>query len=273
MPVAGTQGSFALDAITWVLLIAFYAAVLYALIGVLLLPVWGIGAALGARRLERAGRGWWSLPRRMLDRARAAVDRFTAARDPDPHVRPAEPAEADGEPAEQNWARTLGLILLWGLAIVGGLLLITTGEQHVVQPLAGGRTVAAVTVLAVTATAATAGWAWVLFSRYPSRARPPSASFAVAAAIMLGFFSYSMVTERRSADRLVNDYCSYGAVSVAQLAGCKSHVTANQVRDRDTPASHFAQRDSDECAEGSGPFCDDVVYRRGLEDQAPPPGQ
>ena len=98
MPVAATQGSFALDVVTWVLLIAFYAAGLYALIGVLLLPVWGIGAALGVRRLERAGRGWWSLPRRTLDRARAAVDRLTAPRHPDHNVRPTKPRQTASRP-------------------------------------------------------------------------------------------------------------------------------------------------------------------------------
>src|SRR5438034_11634605 len=73
MPVAGSQGSFALDAITWVLLIAFYAGVLYALIGVLLLPVWGSARRSAPGGLSAPGAaggrcraGYWTAPGRRL---------------------------------------------------------------------------------------------------------------------------------------------------------------------------------------------------------------
>jgi hypothetical protein len=207
------------------------------------------------------------VPSRIVDHATAYVQRLTAPRDPDHYARPKP------QPRERDAASTAAIVVLWGLAIVGGLLLITTGEQHVVQPLAGGRAVAEITVAAILLTVALAAGALVLFARYPRGARPPLASFLVASAIVLGFFSYSMLTEWQTSDRLVGDYCAYGAVSRAQLEGCKSHVTANQVRARDTTASHFAQRDIEDCGEDSGPFCEGVVNRRYLEDQQPPPGQ
>ncbi|MEA2275313.1 MAG: hypothetical protein QOC78_273 [Solirubrobacteraceae bacterium] len=269
-PTAITQGQLALDIIGWVLLIALLAAVLYALVGVLLLPVWGLGAATGARRLRALGRGWWSVPWRIADHANALVERLNAPRDPEHYARH-EPEHP--RPRERDAAANAGTLVLWGLAIVGGLLLITTGEQHIVEPLAGGNAVALVTVAAFGLTVALAAGAFVLFARYPRGARPPLATFLVAGAIVLGFFSYSMLTEWQSSDRLVGDYCAYGAVSHAQLDGCKGHVTANQVRARDTTAAHFAQRDVEDCGSGAGPFCEGVVDRRYLEDQQPPPGQ
>jgi hypothetical protein len=69
---AVTQGHFALDVVTWVLVIALYAVVLYVLLGVALLPVWGLGAALGAPRLRKVGRGRWSLPWLAVEGARGS---------------------------------------------------------------------------------------------------------------------------------------------------------------------------------------------------------
>jgi hypothetical protein len=152
-PPAITQGQLALDIIGWVLLIACLAAILYALVGVLLLPVWGLGAVTGARRLRAWGRGWWYLPSRIVDHATAYVQRLTAPRDPERYARP------QPQPRERDAASTAGIIVLWGLALVGGLLLITTGEQHVVQPLAGGRAVAEITVAAILLTVALAAGA------------------------------------------------------------------------------------------------------------------
>lgn len=81
-----------------------------------------------------------------------------------------------------------------------------------------------------------------------------------------------LIAELRYSDGLVGDYCSYGAVSDAQLTACESHVTANDVRSRDTPAARFAEDGSSDavCGAGSGPFCQDVLDRRDLEEQAPP---
>jgi hypothetical protein len=192
-----------------------------------------------------------------------------ASRDPGRYARPAPPPQEH----DSDWARSLGHFVLWALAVIGGLLVIIETERSVVSPLAGGSAAAWITTAAALVAVACVVCAVVLSARYPTGARPPLRSVAVGAAIVAGFFSFSMLSEWQSADRLVADYCAYGAVSNAQLDGCKSHVTANEVRARDTAAAHFAQRDSDECGAGSGPLCDDVVTRRGYEDQLPPPGQ
>jgi hypothetical protein len=54
---------------------------------------------------------------------------------------------------------------------------------------------------------------------------------------------------------LVGDYCRYGAVSEAQLDGCLSHVTEDEVRSRQTHASQYAFGDLDECLSDAGRFC------------------
>lgn len=55
-------------------------------------------------------------------------------------------------------------------------------------------------------------------------------------------------------DALVEDYCTYGAQSQAQLDGCIEHVTPEQVRQATTPAARWA-RDGGDCLQGSGRFC------------------
>jgi hypothetical protein len=72
-----------------------------------------------------------------------------------------------------------------------------------------------------------------------------------------------VIVELGDADRLVEEYCSYGAVSQRQLETCQTHISANRVRSIDTPASWFAQGDSTaECGAGSGPFCQRVLDYR-----------
>jgi hypothetical protein len=53
----------------------------------------------------------------------------------------------------------------------------------------------------------------------------------------------------------VADYCSYGAVSRAQLEGCETHVTTDVVESYDTNAARYAKGELDKCLEDSGPFC------------------
>jgi hypothetical protein len=53
----------------------------------------------------------------------------------------------------------------------------------------------------------------------------------------------------------VTDYCSYGAVSRAQLEGCESHVTTEIVESYDTNAARYAKGKLDECLADAGPFC------------------
>jgi hypothetical protein len=50
-------------------------------------------------------------------------------------------------------------------------------------------------------------------------------------------------------------YCEYGAVSQAQLDGCESHVTADEIDARDTNAARYAKGKLNSCEADSGPFC------------------
>lgn len=55
---------------------------------------------------------------------------------------------------------------------------------------------------------------------------------------------------------VVTRYCEYGAVSTAQLDGCQSHATTDDVSRLDTHAASFARGDLTECLGDSGPFCE-----------------
>ncbi|HEX8743607.1 MAG TPA: hypothetical protein VF712_10780 [Thermoleophilaceae bacterium] len=63
--------------------------------------------------------------------------------------------------------------------------------------------------------------------------------------------------EPSSSGDLVLDYCSYGAVSDAQLDGCVDHVTEDQVDALDTNAARYARGELQECLEDAGPFCEE----------------
>ena len=272
--MAATQDGFLIDVLAVVLTVALALAAVYVLIGIALLPVWAVGAVFRVEVLRRAG-GWWLMPFVLREAGESVIERVTAPRDgshwrrPDPPPRPVDDPEPSGD-----WVRSLGVFLLWGLAIVGGLVLLMESHDAIVEPLAGGPAGEAAAVVIVLVTLAAAAAAWVLAQRYRYDSRPPAFRFALAAAIVCGFFSYSVIVELGYADRLVEEYCSYGAVSQRQLDTCQTHVSANHVREIDTPASRFAQGDSTaECGAGSGPFCQRVLDYRSLEEQQPPPGQ
>jgi hypothetical protein len=55
----------------------------------------------------------------------------------------------------------------------------------------------------------------------------------------------------------VEAYCSYGAVSRDQLAGCIEHVTEDDFADRPTNAARFARGELETCRSDAGPFCGD----------------
>jgi hypothetical protein len=99
--------------------------------------------------------------------------------------------------------------------------------------------------------------------------RRASTGHAAAAAGALGFVLLASggVVElaREEGVRLVDEYCAYGAVSDAQLDGCRGHVSADEVRSRRTPAAVFAV-EVGECGEGAGPFCAAAVEQRGESD-------
>lgn len=53
--------------------------------------------------------------------------------------------------------------------------------------------------------------------------------------------------------RLVYNYCEYDTVSQAQFEGCLEHVTADEIRDRDTEAARAARELTDAEAEDFAP--------------------
>lgn len=56
----------------------------------------------------------------------------------------------------------------------------------------------------------------------------------------------------------VTAYCSYGAVSQAQLDGCVEHVSSDDIDALDTEAARYARGERDGCGPQSGPFCQDA---------------
>jgi hypothetical protein len=58
-------------------------------------------------------------------------------------------------------------------------------------------------------------------------------------------------------ENYVVSYCTYGAVSQAQLDGCEAHVTIEAIDGRDTNAARYARGEEDACLADAGPFCRD----------------
>ena len=53
----------------------------------------------------------------------------------------------------------------------------------------------------------------------------------------------------------VQDYCSYGARSDLQLAGCVTHVSRPYVESLDTNAARYARGEIGSCLADAGPYC------------------
>jgi len=68
-------------------------------------------------------------------------------------------------------------------------------------------------------------------------------------------------------------YCSYGAVSQAQLAECEEHVSSSSINLLHTNAARFARGELEECLEDSGPFCAQEQTYKEEEAEAPRPGE
>lgn len=60
----------------------------------------------------------------------------------------------------------------------------------------------------------------------------------------------------------LHDYCSYGAVSGAQLRGCLDHVPTDRISHLDTDAARFAVGGLDACLGDAGPYCADALTQR-----------
>jgi hypothetical protein len=98
-----------------------------------LLPVWGAGVALRVAPVARVGRGWWLLPFIAYERADHFVADLTRPRHSQSYALPPRPKSDTQEPPTSDWAKDLGQIVLWLLAIVGGSVLLMTGHDAVIQ--------------------------------------------------------------------------------------------------------------------------------------------
>jgi hypothetical protein len=55
----------------------------------------------------------------------------------------------------------------------------------------------------------------------------------------------------------IEAYCSYGTVSIAQLAHCLATVTADDYETRDTEAARYAKGERATCGPEAGAYCGD----------------
>ncbi len=174
--------------------------------------------------------------------------------------------EASGPSPFRESAKGLGLILLAIAGLFGGMVALIIANDSVMGPIAESRSAFIVIVVGAILTAAAAGLA------AKATIEPPAARYAVIVfAVCCGVFTYSTLTGWESAKELVSDYCSYGAVSEAQLDGCKSRVVAADIVDRDTPAARFANGSLDDvCGPTSGPFCQAVWDKRWTVEMSDP---
>jgi hypothetical protein len=93
----------------------------------------------------------------------------------------------------------------------------------------------------------------------------PERSWVAPVAILAAFATYGFVDASRARDNYVRPYCLYGAQSHAQLDGCMSHVTSDDINDLDTPAAQFGRGETSDCLEDSGPYCADASKWNSLE--------
>lgn len=71
-----------------------------------------------------------------------------------------------------------------------------------------------------------------------------------------GDYSYDQTAE------IVDRYCRYGAVSAAQLDGCREHITVREISQLRTNAARYGLGELDRCRWDSGPFCPGRVAGR-----------
>jgi hypothetical protein len=164
----------------------------------------------------------------------------------------------------------LAVVVVMAAAGVGAVWLMIVSFDRVWEPL--GRADAAFGAAAgFGAVTATLGYgASVIFRQTQDREWTWVARSMVAVAIALGFGTYGILSARDSSRQVVAEYCAYGAVSQAQLEGCKDHVGFSDVEEANTPAARFALgSEEEECGSGSGPFCQAVSRRRRLEETQP----
>ncbi len=90
-------------------------------------------------------------------------------------------------------------------------------------------------------------------------------SWVAPVVILAGFGVYGFIDGKSARDHYVLPYCMYGARSQAQLDGCMSHVTSEEINDLETQAARFARGDTSDCLSDSGPFCEDAAKWNTIE--------
>lgn len=172
--MAASQDGLLIDVLAVVLTAALAVAALYIVVGVALLPVWAAGALFRVDALRRVGGGWWFMPGMAREAAEDFIARFTAPRDGSRWTRkePAVAVEPDPD-RTGDWARGLGSVVLWVMAIVGGLVLFMEGHDAVVQPLAGGSAGEFVVITIIIITAGPRGRSLGALTPLPIR-QPPA---------------------------------------------------------------------------------------------------
>ncbi|MGA7704461.1 MAG: hypothetical protein WB998_06140 [Solirubrobacteraceae bacterium] len=102
----------------------------------------------------------------------------------------------------------------------------------------------------------------------PNRAWvPPLIVFGV----IVAFVGWQGGSEIRNHE--ITYYCSYGAVSRAQLVECESNVSSDYIRSLDTNAARFAEGQLESCLQDAGPYCAATKADKELEEEAPRPGE
>jgi len=99
----------------------------------------------------------------------------------------------------------------------------------------------------------------------------PGPLIPIAVVLAFGVFEGAFVGAQDHEHGYIADYCKYGAVSQAQLDGCRRHVDSRDIENLDTDAARFARRDLDDCLSDSGPYCYDALAWRLAKDQEPAP--
>lgn len=86
----------------------------------------------------------------------------------------------------------------------------------------------------------------------------PDRSWVAPVAIVATLAAWGFFGGNNARNHYVRPYCLYGAKSQAQLDGCMSHVTSEEINDLDTQAARFGRGDTSDCLDDSGPFCADA---------------
>jgi len=97
----------------------------------------------------------------------------------------------------------------------------------------------------------------------------PDRSWVAPVAIVLVFAGYGAFDAHNARDNYVRPYCLYGAQSQAQLDGCMSHVTSEDINALDTQAATFAAGQTSDCLDDSGPFCEQAAQWNSLDPNDP----